>query len=67
MSADFPRELATKVDLWLDLIDAGRIQPDPLQLLQAAVTLREHGELARAKRCVAIGRRLLPNLDKSLS
>jgi hypothetical protein len=67
MSADIPRELAVKIDLLLDLIDAGSIQPDPLKLLQAAVTLIQHGELQRARRCEAIARRLLPNLARNLT
>jgi hypothetical protein len=59
---DIPRVLAMKIDRLLDLIAAGKIMPDPLGLLGAAVTLREHGELVRADRCVAVARRLLPNL-----
>ena len=62
MTRDIPRELAIKIDHLLDLIAAGEITPDPFQLLSAAQTLREHGELVRAERCVAIARRLLPNL-----
>lgn len=62
MSADFPRELAIKIDNLLYMIAAGRIVPDPFDLLAAAATLRAHGELVRADRCVAIARRLLPNL-----
>ena len=62
MSEDVPREFAMKIDLLLDLIDAGSIRPDPLKLLHAALTLREHGEIERARRCESIARRLLPNL-----
>lgn len=62
MTDDIPRALAIKIDRLLDLIAAGKIVPDPIALLGAAVTLREHGELVRADRCVAIARRLLPNL-----
>lgn len=67
MIADFPRELAIKVDRLLDLIAAGKIAPEPLDLLAAAHTLRDHGELVRADRCVAVARRLLPNLARNLN
>jgi len=63
MTEDFPRELATKIDRLLDLVNAGQLTPDPLDLLRAAVTLREHGEHIRANRCTAIAARLLPNLQ----
>lgn len=62
MIADFPRELATKVDRLLDLIEAGQLLPDGLDLLRAAVTLREHGEHRRADRCVKVAARVLTNL-----
>jgi hypothetical protein len=66
MSEDFPRELAIKIDHMLDLIAAGTITPDPFDLLAAAHTLREHGELVRAERCEAVARRLLPTLARHL-
>lgn len=61
---DFPRELATKIDRLLEAIGAGRITPDPFDLLAAASTLREHGEISRADRCEAVARRMLPNLER---
>lgn len=64
MKGDFPRMLAIKVDLVLDEIAAGLLTPDPFDLLAAASTLREHGELARADRCEAVARRLLPLLER---
>jgi hypothetical protein len=66
MNEDFPRELAIKIDHMLDLVAAGHIQPDALQLLAAAATLRDHGEFVRADRCVALAQRLLPNLSRNL-
>lgn len=66
MSADFPRELAIKIDNLLILIAAGRVTPDPFELLAAAHTLRRHGELLRAERCEAVARRLMPSLDRHL-
>lgn len=64
MTDDIPRELAIKVDRLLELIAAGKIVPDPIELLGAASVLREYGELVRADRCVAVARRLLPNLNE---
>lgn len=66
MSTDFPRELGLKIDNLLILIHAGRVTPDPLDLLAAAHTLRAHGELVRAERCEAVARRLLPSLARNL-
>lgn len=64
MSDEFPRALAMKIDHLLEAVAAGRITPDPIELLQAASTLRQHGELVRADRCVALARRMLPNLQR---
>lgn len=64
MSDEFPRELAIKIDHLLEAVAAGRITPDPIELLQVASTLRQHGELVRAERCVALARRMLPNLTR---
>jgi hypothetical protein len=63
MIEDFPRELATKIDRMLARIAAGTIAPDPVGLLEAAITLEKHGELVRADRCRKIAARLLPNLQ----
>ena len=65
MSEPIPDQLAREVDHLLDLIHAGHIVPDPFELLSAALILRQHGELVRADRCVAIARRLLPNLARA--
>lgn len=67
MNNDFPRELAIKIDHLLTLIAAGRVTPDPLDLLAAAHTLRAHGELVRAERCEAVARRLITKLDRYLN
>lgn len=64
MKTDIPRDLAIKIDRLLEAITAGRIAPDPIDLMRAAFTLREHGELVRADRCVAIARRMLPSLER---
>ena len=39
--ADLPRELSMSIDLLLDLVEHGQLEPDALQLLQAAHTLKE--------------------------
>lgn len=63
MSEDFPRELAMKMDRMLALVAAGKLRPDPIALLGAAITLEKHGELVRADRCRQLAARLLPNLQ----
>lgn len=64
MKDDVPRDLAVKIDRLLELVHAGKLTPDPIELLQAAVTLRACGEHIRAQRCVAIAARLMPNLHR---
>lgn len=63
MTHDIGRELATKIDRLLELVSAGKLTPDPFELLQAAVILRQHGESARADRCVVVAARMMPNLQ----
>lgn len=63
MTDDFPRDIATKIDRLLALVAAGKLQPDPIALLGAAITLEKHGELVRADRCRQLAARLLPNLQ----
>lgn len=56
-----------KFRLVLDLVDAGRITPDGLELLAVAAIAKDAGELELARRAERIARRLYPNLQKDLS
>jgi len=60
-------DLVRKLWLLRDCIDAGLVQPDPIQCAWASSVLKDAGELALARDFERIARRLLPLFQRDLS
>jgi len=67
MVPGFTDELGRKLRNMLLLIEAGKIHPDPFDLLWAAGVCKDAGELWLARDLERVARRQLPNLSKDLA
>jgi hypothetical protein len=67
MNSPFSDELGRKLRNMLLLIEAGKIHPDPFDLLWAAGVCKDAGELWLARDLERVARRQLPNLSRDLS
>lgn len=56
-----------KLHALADLIEAGRVTPDHLQVAWAVGLLTEERELALARRYERIARRLMPSFERNLT
>lgn len=60
-------ETVKKLALIRDLINAGAMRPDPIQIAWAAGALKDVGELALARDYERIARRLMPQFRRDLT